>query len=76
MVTAVSFVIMKTWKDLYVQQHINLDHRSSCFSRSKPVNLVVWQLPMIQPNCYNKIPFDIINQDTENQRDIYQWIYI
>ena len=70
MVTAVSFIIVKTWKDLCVQQHINLDHRSSCFQRSKPVNLGVWQLQMIQPSCYDKIPLNINNLDTENQRHV------
>ena len=70
MVTAVSFIIVKTWKDLCVQQHINLDHRSSCFQRPKPVNLVVWQLQMIQPSCYDKISLNINNLDTENQRHI------
>ena len=70
MVTAVSFIIVKTWKELCVQQHINLDHRSTCFQRSKPVNLGVWQLQMIQPSCYDKIPLNINNLDTENQRHV------
>lgn len=52
MVTAILFIIIKIWKDLYVQQYIMLHYRFCCFYRSKLVNLIIWQLHITEPNFY------------------------